>query len=339
MRYYELKITPQPKTASPEQQEQTLACSVPLNTTGGGGNLAKPIVFSTLSKSGQNNLNALQIDVDLPVCEYDTVKGNNALIKVYGIDLELIKQATNYNGALIELSAGMSKGLPLAKPEQNGLIMTGSVFKAFGNWQGEQMTLDLVINALTSYASNYTFTLKAGEQLSEVIKRVLSTNHPDYILRVNIADNLTLSADETGAYYTLSQFAQVIRRISRAINTDPLYYGVGISIKGKNIIVQDGTNPKQPQNISFMDLVGQPTWLDFGTVQFKTVMRADLHVGDVVKLPDSLYRLSSKSNQGFKKDKTAFSGVFTIINVRHVGSSRQPDANSWCSIYDCLEVI
>ena len=158
-------------------------------------------------------------------------------------------------------------------------------------------------------------------------------------MRINISDNLTLTAAETGSYFTLSQFANYVRRASRSIITDSRYNGVGISIKGKNIVVQDGSSTKTPINISFIDLVGQPTWLDFGTIQFKTVMRSDLHVGDVVKLPESLYKLSSKSNQNFKKDKTAFSGQFMITQVRHVGSSRQPDANSWCSVFDCLEII
>lgn len=335
MRYYTLTLTPQSNAISPAQQEQALECSVPMQPTE-GKNTKKPVIFSTLDSKGNNNLNALQIDIDIPVCEYDTVSGNG-LIRIYGIDLELIKQATDFRGATFELTAGMSKGLPLANPEQAGVIASGSVFQAFGNWQGEQMTLDLSVQGVINYANNYAFKWSKGEKLSEMLKRVIEKNHSGYIVRIAINENLILSADETGFYSTLPRFAQYVRRVSKSIITDPDYNGVGISIRDKNIIVQDGSSKKNPVKISFIDLVGQPTWLNFGTIQFKSVLRSDLHVGDIVQLPESLYKLSSKSNQGFKKDKTAFNGVFMITQVRHIVSSRQPDANSWCTVFDCLE--
>ena len=38
-------------------------------------------------------------------------------------------------GMTIKMWVGMSKGLPLAKPAQQGLVLEGTVWQVLGNWQ------------------------------------------------------------------------------------------------------------------------------------------------------------------------------------------------------------
>lgn len=67
--------------------------------------------FSSLLPNGQYNPGALNVEFDIPVVAQHTPQGN-ALIRVWGIGLQMIGQgySANLNGGTWSLSAGMSKG-------------------------------------------------------------------------------------------------------------------------------------------------------------------------------------------------------------------------------------
>jgi hypothetical protein len=335
MRYYELTITPQ-NSPSPADEKAMLTTGVLSNTT---NTKQKPIVFSSLKDDGSHNPNALQIEFDLPIAGFhDPIgNGNNAYIRLSGIPLELIAQARDLNNSLVEIQAGMSKGLPLVNPDQRGLIMSGQVWQCFGNWQGENTTLDIVVMPLGSTTGNYAFQWKAGVKMVDMITQTLKRNHPDYTIKATVSDNLVISNDETGMYGTIAQFASWVYQRSKSIITDLGYQGVTIIAQGKTIVIQDGSSAKKPKAIKYTDIIGQPTWIGVGIMQLKVNMRADLFMGDFINIPESAVKMTTKATMGFKKNKTTFDGNYQINQLRHLGNSRQPDANSWVTIIDCLE--
>ena len=333
MRYYELIITPE-LVKSPDATEGALKTG---NNAVSATKPKPPIKFTSLDSKNLPNLNALQIEFDIPIAAMDMPANGGAMIKISGIDFSYINQVTDLNGSLIELYAGMSKGLPLANYEQSGLIMTGRIWQTFGNWQGENITLDLVVMPVGNYAGNYAFNWTAGEIMTAMIERVLKLNHPSYQVKSSVNQNLILSATQSGFYYNLSQFACYCRDASKSIITKDEYNGVAITVKNDTFVITDGSSSKKPMAIQFVNLIGQPTWLNFGTIQLKLSLRADLHIGDIITIPESFIKLTNKSMQGFTKDKTAFNGNFTISSIRHTGNFRQPDANSWVTVVDCLQ--
>ena len=337
MRYYDLIITPQ-NTASQDDKKQAVNTGV---STDSQNKKQEPMVFSTLNKKGEHNPNGLMLEFDIPVAGFHDCagNGNNGYIRLHGIPISMIQQAANFQNAEIELYAGMSKGLPLVNPEQRGLIVQGQAFQSFGNWQGENTHIEFVLMPLASQVGNYTFQWKKGDKMIGMIEQVLKRNHPDYTVKSKIKDNLVLTNDESGAYSTISQFARYVFNTSRSIVTDQGYQGVTIIVQGKTIIVQDGSSQKKPKDIKYTDIIGQPTWLSIAEMQFKAVIRSDLFVGDFIKIPESVIKQSSRSMQTFKKNNTTFNGTFQISQIRHVGNSRQPDANSWCTIINCLEAV
>lgn len=335
MRYYELTITPQ-STDSPQDKKDMLCTGVQSQKS---GKTQTPIVFSSLKKDGSHNPNALQLEFDLPVAGFhDPIgNGNNAYMRLSGIPFELITQARDLNGSLVELQAGMSKGLPLVNPEQRGLVMSGQVYQCFGNWQGENTTLDIIVMGLQTTTGNYSFQWKKGAKMVDMITQTLKRNHPDYTIKASISDNLVLSNDETGMYATISQFANYIFQKSKSIITDLQYQGVTILVQGKTIVIKDGSSTKKPKVIKYTDIIGQPTWLGFGIMQVKLNIRADLFIGDFITIPENAVKRATQSTQGLKKNKTSFDGNYQINQIRHLGNSRQPDANSWVTIIDCIE--
>jgi hypothetical protein len=289
--------------------------------------------------SGSTLPGALTVELDIPVYTFETPAGA-AYVRVWGIGLAEIGQSSNFNGKEIQVFGGMAKGLPLANPAQAGLLARGQIFQAFGNWQGVNQSLDFVFYASTGSASapmNLVINWMAGMQLSAAINDTLQTAFPTYKRTINISPNLILSHDEPGLHQSLTQFASYINSVSKSI-IGGAYSGVRMVIRNGEIFVFDGTTPTTPKKIVFTDLIGQPTWIDFGTIQIQCVMRADIQVGDYISLPQSQVTTTVQSNSQFR-NSLVFQGSFLVNRVRHVGNFRQPDAASWVTVIDAATAI
>ena len=93
--------------------------------------------------------------------------------------------------------------------------------------------------------------------------------------------------------------------------------------------------------IAFQDLIGQPTWLDPATVQFKCALRADVAVGYIIKPPQGFYGVVPAGNIATPwnyRNQSAQQGTFTAIRVRQLGNFRAPDAGAWVTVIDAAFV-
>ena len=88
---------------------------------------------------------ALNVELDIPVSPGHLTVG--AFVRIWGIDRQTLLNARVFNRQSIQVFGGMQKGLPLANPNQQGLLVQGSIFPALGNWVGTDQTLDLYIVA------------------------------------------------------------------------------------------------------------------------------------------------------------------------------------------------
>lgn len=332
MRYYSVVIT-DPKT----------------------GNVVRPAAFADLKLpftygslvNGQTLGAALNVELDIPVAALALPAGDSgAFLRVWGISLQEIAQANDLTNKLISVYGGMARGLPLATAAQGqaGLLVSGYVFQAFGNWIGTAMTLDIVIyagdgpNGLGDAANprNLVLNWKAGTQLGDAIKSALSTAFPTLKQNVSISPNLVLTSDQVGYFQTASQFAKLVKLASAAI-VGGTYPGVDILLTQSTFNVYDGTATKTPTQIKFQDLIGQPTWIASPQIQVTTMMRSDIHVGDYIKLPPSLTTNTAQGLAQFR-NSSVFQGNFQVTQVRHVGNYRQPDASAWATTIDAAPV-
>lgn len=285
--------------------------------------------------NGKTLPGALNVEIDIPT-NYLSQPIGKPFIRVWGISLQEIAQSAELTGTVIEVYGGMQKGLPLANPKQAGLLFSGVIFQALGNWVGTAMTLDLVVYGGESPITgtpNLTFDWKKGTPLSQAIDRTLSTAFPKIKRDIKISSDLVLANDEPGFYSDVVSFAQYIKQRSAAI-IGGTYPGVDIALSETTFKVYDGTTQTTPLQIQFQDMIGQPTWIDPATVQVKFVMRADISVGDYVKFPVSPTISSPAANSPFISQRLTFQGTFLVKRVRHVGDFRNPDASSWVTIVD-----
>ena len=293
--------------------------------------------------NGKTVPGALNVELDIPYAVNATPMGA-AFVRIWGIGIQDVGFSANLNGARLRLSAGMAPGLPLANPKQAGLILDGIIQQAYGYWQGTEQHIDLVITAggnvgSPSYQQNITFNWPANTGLSLAIEQALKVAFPSMALSININQNLVRSNTETAFFDSVDQFAQYLKTISQSTIKTTGYLGVQLSVTQTGFVVFDGTPSAEetPIQISFFDMIGQPTWISFGTITAKFVMRKDIELGSLIQMPPSNY-LSMSGSYSNLRNQSQFTGRFRAILVRHVGNFRQKDANSWCTSIEAVTI-
>jgi hypothetical protein len=304
--------------------------------------------------NGQFDPGALNVEFDLAVAPYATPVGGQS-ITIEGISIADLMQTQQFGprivngqqqpGMTLELKGGMGKGLPLANPAQQGTLLKGQIWQSFGNWEGTEMTLDFVVlpgGFDSSAPGNFVLDWRAGQPLSTALQNCLSVVYPGVPLSLNISDQLVQSHDDPHMGGTLEELSQHIQEVTRGQFIGPTYSGVQIAMQAGALTVFDSTWTPPAVQLNFTDLVGQPTWIDPVTLQMKLVMRGDLQIGALVKMPTGL---SGKAGQVIASGNslpsslnylTTFSGSFQVNELRHIGNFRSSDGGSWVTVINCV---
>ena len=294
----------------------------------------------------------LNVELDITVMAND-IANSGAYFRVWGIPLQQLGPNYPLVGQPVSISAGMSQnGLPLAKPSQRGLLASGIVFQAFGNAIGLDRTLDVIFNPGSiapqgtgsnpkPQARNIVLNWTKGQPLQQALQQTLQTAFPDIpIGSMNLSPNLVAPQDQIGFHGNIAELALYVRRVSQDIVKTANYPGVSIAINGGKFTIGDGTTPQQSNaKIAFEDLIGNVTWIGPNTVQFKTVMRADVKFLDVVTLPQNAVVYYGPNTVPEINQQTLFQGSFTIQKIRHVGNYRSAEADGWVTIFDATAPV
>ncbi|WP_353613965.1 hypothetical protein [Mangrovibacter phragmitis] len=303
--------------------------------------------------NGVFNPNCLMVEFDIQKYGMSTPAGE-CLVRVYGLDQKSMMQANqNLPGKTISVSVGMMPGLPLAtaayNEKQYGLVLEGTIWQAYGNWQGINLSLDMIIRygpvASSSNPTgpmNVTLPWKKGQKLSVALTQCFQVGFPSYTPVINISDNLILSYDSPMFCGTLESLSSYLNSMSKSIIRQPDYSGVEIAVVGKEIKAWDNLGNPVKQNkikkINFNDLNGQPNWIRPQTVMLTMVMRADINVGDDIKMPKEAVQtvINLPGSLPNYRNKSAFAGVFRVTSVRIIGNSRIPDASGWTTVIEAI---
>ena len=314
--------------------------------------------FSSTDASGNvTNPNALNIELDVPVSIMNTPMGGTA-IRVWGIGKPMIAESVDLNPSIdgtkyfnIEVAAGMAKnGLPLSNGEQYKTIVKGRILQAYGNWQGTSQTLDFILMPFIGTNKeplDFSFKCEKGTPLKNAIEITLRTAFHGLVepkdITVNISDKLIPVEDAVNKCKTLVDFNNWLNNLSKSILKNSDYSGIQITYMNGAIAVYDNNNlaSKTPKQIKFEDLIGQPTWMGIQTMVFKVVMRGDIQVGDVIKMPKKSLTtgtvLGAPGSYPQFRDKLTFLDNFWVTQIRHTGNYRQPTGDSWVTtIYAAL---
>lgn len=314
MRYYEITVTPKGSS--------------------------QPFAQWSSFPNGVFNPGALNIEFDMPI--FPAGSQNSAVtLTIEGISLENLTQAQQFAGMNIVIKGGMGKGLPLANPSQAGVLFTGEIFQAFGNWQGTEQTLDFVILPTQVYTTdnpgNFVLHWQAGTTLATALQQTLSTAYPGVQVDTHIDASIVNDFDFVHFCSTFDQLGSLTQQFTQDNFNNP----VQMAFQGGSISITDSQYAPTPKQFSFNDFIGQPTWIDVGILQVKTALRADIPLLSAVTMPQGLQNApgvitqSSQALPGALKYKSTFQGTFNVVAMRHVGNFRSSDAGNWCTIFNC----
>lgn len=298
---------------------------------------------------------ALNIDLDLPVVAFHQPV-SQGMLRIWGVGTNAIYQATNFNPTLgydsapsnwcdITIDGGMSDGLPLANSNQSGLLVSGSIQQAFGRWEGTDQYVEFVIvpsiNGVYGPGSNtspvnLSVNWTKGQKLSDALGLALAAGFPQADVVVSANTSIVAPENQAGQYFSLDQLANWANETSRAAVSMPNYRGYSIYPTQTGYLVWDGTvAPASTKQILFTDLIGQPTWLGPAQLTFKTVMRGDIAVGDLVQMPTVIVQSTASSFAQYRVNPS-FRGTFFITAVRHMGRYRERDASAWVTAFEAV---
>lgn len=297
------------------------------------------VVYSTLNDDGTNNPMALRVDLDVFQGIFHE-PSQNGLVTIYGVPFNDLNQSANFNNANITIEVGMSAGLPLANSQPTpGLIIQGTVLQAYGNWQGTDVRLNLVIIPSTidpNQPANLSFNWQPGQPLHEAVATTLATAYKLPVLGT-YSENLITTEPQPGVFFTMKAFSQYVNNISQSIVNNADNIGACISVDGNGFSLFDSTKPiVKPIQINFSDIIGNLTWLDVSTIQAKVVMRSDINVGSYITFPKGAPTVNNAVQFNQVRNLISFDGLFLVTQVHHVGSSRQANADSWVTVIDAI---
>jgi len=314
--------------------------------------------------NGQTLPGALQISLN--ITSYTSEAPGSGYIDIWGVSKEEISSSFNLIGFDITVYAGMKKGLPLANPSLSMTpIAMGKIIQCYGNWQGTEQVLHMDIVPVnvgrSSDIANFSFSLKANGSLKEAILATMGKAMPSTKTSVFISDKIKFDTDMKGVYPSLQTFAMMLLQLTSGRTafqgiktvTGQKYAGIQCMVQanGSGVMFTDHTvatkGGKEAQGgvgpllINFSDIIGQPTWQSLGVLNFKTVMRSDLHFADRIKLPEAVAAIAilqpkaapttilNQSLSFSTRNKSTFTGEFIVSSVRHMGNFRGPSGNDW----------
>ncbi|HQT74087.1 MAG TPA: hypothetical protein PLX84_09105 [Acidiphilium sp.] len=314
----------------------------------------------TSHPNGQFDPGALNVMFDIITSVGSIAVGAQSII-VEGISLADLGNAEQFGtvslpknkftpGCNISLKGGMKAGLPLANPAQAGPLTIGAVQQSFGNWVGTDMSLALVV-VPTIYThhtpGNFVLNWQKDEPLAAALQLTLQTVYPKAKITIKISPALVATRSDISFHGTFSQLARHVKSITEG-TISATYLGVEMAPVAGGFTVFDGTttpatgSPQPVKTLTFTDFIGQPTWIRPSHIQVKTVMRGDIHVGDLVKFPagfenaPGFVQTTQASQPGYSRYKSIIQGQFFVAQVRHVGNFRDPDGGAWASIFNLV---
>lgn len=316
--------------------------------------------YSSL-KNGVHNPGCLMVEFDIQRVGESTPSGETHLT-IWGIGPKEMQQArSNLYGKKIQIFVGMSPGLPLAGKWNRRLALLGTILQVFGNWQGTELRLDFIIVAGPITQNSFgrlgpiqlTFPWSAGRALSSALAQCFMTLG-GYRPNISVSDRLILNYDRPMFCGSLQDLAKDLKAFSLSKIKDPGYSGVEIAVVNGNEIrvwdndytnhsdsssrVSASSRKVSPIQIEFNDMVGQPTWINFGVVSLVCVMRCDIQNGDHILMPKKARAMIQASSYSQYRDDSAFNGEFMVQSVRMLGNSHQPNAESWVTVIESSPV-
>lgn len=251
-------------------------------------------------------------------------------ILLYNASYSFLGSNSGLIGKKIVLEVGMDGYLPTITKEQRGIIFQGRILNALTQTQGVEAVTMLMCDLYEPQVEiEQAFQVKKGGSIADAMTPILDKLGVDYKLSPEV-QKLTAPSTNGTKISTLSGISTHLYKTYNIVTRSTqngLYFAVKGEETGKTVVLQDKDFLKQPE-------------LNELEMYFTLQARADVTLGDKVELKNayditavnSTYLRTQAENLGISglgEIKKLIVGTYQILEVRQMGSSRNPDAMAW----------
>lgn len=302
-----------------------------------------------LSINTKNNV-GLQIELNAVVNGFSQT--GTATLKIFNLPVKYFMRQMDFVGMTIRIKGGMSKGLPLSKPEQQGVLIFGTIQFCIGEREkGVNYLMFSIVPgpALQTPFKGVVLKWDKGTRLNDALRNAMVNagfNSNQY--QINISDDWVATGDSHASYKTMNQLGQALNNYSRNVTLpkDAIFINLYFDAGSERYIITDGTTAPRSKIITLYDFIGQPYWINgssyninttVGFIALPVTLRGDLKPFDQIEVVDpqvtkvsdgsSAILLASGARVGFK-------GKMTISQLTHVANYSTAGGENWVTIIE-----
>lgn len=306
-----------------------------------------------------DNPNGLEIQFSIQ--QYEAGTAVNSTITIYNLPLYLFGQYQYLYNTKFEFKAGMLS-TPLTKAagittDTEQMIFVGYTSAIIPDWNGADTQFSFILQPSPVYGydesgnldttlspGGYQFNLAVGDNpISQITQALNSVTNSTAVL-VNRAGTITVESPCYSPVFTVPSLCTVLKTMGLQLYNNAEGYildKVESTAYGKIVTLKSN------------DFITQPSALNLGTISCSFVLRGDLRIRDVFKLPSDIFlgisNLASSGARDYRDTVNAsldkslqntwlfFSGYFMITKIWHVGDSRNMDVNAWTTIVEAVK--
>lgn len=143
--------------------------------------------------NGVRDPGAQQIEFHIEEANF-SLPSENSVLTVHGVSFQQIKQQSDLNGLTIAVYGGMMPGLPIANYQaaHRGLLVTGKINRAWGNWVGTEMSIGMQIAVAGAAQANQLLEVGVAEAVEVEVAGTVVVEMAQAVkaFRCNAPDNL-----------------------------------------------------------------------------------------------------------------------------------------------------
>lgn len=266
------------------------------------------------------------------------IAASNSHLRIYGLSLEMISKANDFTGSQIKMYAGYEAGMQLAKPEQYGLIIDGSVLQAIGGWQGTEHYIDLFIIPPTgTQAGTATGTTTGTQAATGSVEYNLYCPKDGDIVEA-IITSIKLVMPNVGIVNSSKPVIQATEFAGHYLSLGELAAATGISITytGNKVTLysQSNASAADAKQIGITDMIGNATWVKPNTISFATALRGDITISDIIELPKHAANQSRES--GLAGNPFIVTGRFMVTSILQSGRYGDATEDAWTTTIEAV---
>lgn len=275
-------------------------------------------------------------------------------------DITLFSNTQELKGKQVIFNAGI-KNAPYLKNQQispttNLLpLFFAQIDASFASWEFTENRCVMAFSSSRPMASDNTFVMKKGDIVAKVVAEFLIKNltRNGYKAPVIVEENalntvfnnnssipFQFNGDKRSSNDLIQKIAQFLKQFNLDIKYKANVNEYRIYSTKEQLINLFSLSP--PVLLHPTSLLSQPVWEDASKVTLEMALDPRVVLGSKLFLPTNLELFSNNTGFGNILLKSAMdariikNGYYDVIEVMHIGDSRNTDTKAWSTVCKCV---